>query len=128
MASPALAQDKAASWARWVERAERIEAAMDSGEEHFRSNIKTACNGVTGSVVGMRISVPYWAQGLIQVCTVLKEEWMYKDGKAQCKDVRRVIGIIGKATPVPEAPRAEPIAKHIAAMLQMAYDGNCQKR
>jgi hypothetical protein len=126
-ATPALAGDKTEGWARWLDRAERIEAALDSGEANYKANLKAACTGVTGSVVRMGFGPPYWAQGLIQVCTVLKEDWIYKNGKAQCKDVRRVIGIINKATPVPEAPRAEPVAKHIAAMMQAAYDGQCKR-
>ncbi|RYY22627.1 MAG: hypothetical protein EOP62_22710 [Sphingomonadales bacterium] len=127
VATPAFAGDRTAGWAKWVERAERIEAAIDSGEGRFKTEIKSACSGVTGTLISQGFQFPYWAQGLIQVCTVLKDNWIYKSSKAQCKDVKHVIAILNKAIPVPEAPRAEPIAKHIAAMMQGAYDAQCKR-
>jgi hypothetical protein len=124
-ATPALAGDKAAGWAKWVERAERIEAAMLSGEQNFRPQIKLACNGVTGTVIGQGFQFPYWAQSLIQVCTTLKDDAAYGN-KHQCRSVKSVIANLRKAEPVPEAPRAEPIARNIAEMLQIAYDQQCR--
>jgi hypothetical protein len=126
IATPAMAGDRTAGWAKWVARAEMIEAAIDSGEDNFKSNIKPACTGVTGTLISQGFQFPYWAQGLIQVCTVLKDSWIYKNGKRQCKDVKHVIGILNKATPVAEAPRADQIAKHIAGMMQSAYDSQCR--
>ncbi len=124
--TPALAGDKAAGWAKWVERAERIEAAIQSGEENFKPQIKEACTGVTGTVIGQGFQFPYWAQTLIQVCTTLKDNRAYGN-KMQCSDAKRVIVNLRKATPVPEAPRAEPIARNIADMLQIAVDQQCKR-
>jgi hypothetical protein len=125
--TPAMAGDKTAGWAKWVERAERIEAAMLSGEENFKPRIKEACTGVTGTVVSQGFQFPYWAQGLIQLCAVVKDDWRYSYRKPQCKDAKRVIAILNKATPVPEAPRADIVAKSIATILQMGYDNQCKR-
>lgn len=125
--APAQAGDRTSGWAKWVERAERIEAAMESGDENFKPRIKEACTGVTGTVIGQGFQFPYWAQGLIQLCSVIKDDWRYSYRKPQCKDAKRVIAILNKATPVPEAPRAEPVAKRIATMLQMSYDSQCKR-
>jgi hypothetical protein len=124
-ATPAAAKDKAEGWAKWTAQAELIAAAM-ADADNFKSRIKTACSGVTGTVIGQGFQFPYWAQGLIQVCTVLKEDWIYRDGNAQCKDVKRVVKVLDKAEPVPEGPGAAEVAKRIAGMLQSAYDAKCK--
>jgi hypothetical protein len=126
-ANPALAGDKTEGWAKWVERAELIEAAMSVGEENFKPQIKAACSGVTGTVIGQGFQFPYWAQNLIQVCTVLKDNWLYTSGKRKCSDAKKIIANLNKATPVEENPRADRIAKNIAEMLQISYDVQCKR-
>lgn len=123
--APACARDKAQAWAKWVERAGRIEAAMISGEEVSKPLLKSVCSGVTGTVIGQGFQFPRWAQSLIQVCTALKDDWIYSSRKRQCNDVKHAIRALNEATPVAEAPAAAPVALRIAAVLQSAYEGGC---
>jgi len=127
-ASVAEAKDRAEAWAIWSARAQAIDDALQGGEI---GPMKTACNGVTGMLISQGFQFPYWAQGLIPVCRVSKDLWIYSGSKRGvkkwCGDVKDAAGQIGKAEPVAEAPRASVIALNISARMRASYEQLCRK-
>ncbi|MES2445307.1 MAG: hypothetical protein V4574_20975 [Pseudomonadota bacterium] len=117
----AAARDRAEGWANWTARAERIFAALVTGES---PRLDSACSGVTGTVIGQGFQFPRWAQSLIQVCTVtqaaLHGSNNNRRSKQICKDLQNVSKQIGKSTEVPEGPGAHKAAQHLSkAMIEM---------
>ncbi|MCW3846175.1 hypothetical protein OF829_02920 [Sphingomonas sp. LB-2] len=114
----AEAKDRAEGWRNWTERAERILAAMQSGES---ARLDSACTGVTRTVIGQGFAFPGWAQSLIQVCTVTQAAYHGSENsrrsKRICSDLRSVSKKIGKAAPVPESPDAHRIAQRISRIM-----------
>ena len=127
-ASVAEAKDRAEAWATWSARAQSIDDALQSGS---MEPVKTACNGVTGMLIGQGFQFPYWAQGLIPVCRVSKDLWLYSGSKRGvkrwCSDLKGAAAQIGKAEPVAEAPRASEIARDISLRMTASYDELCRK-
>ena len=126
----AEAKDRAEGWANWIERAERIEAAMfSSGGASAR--LDSACTGVTRTVIGQGFAFPRWAQALIQVCTVTQATFHGSDyrrrSKAICKGLVNVSKQIGKATEVPEAPRAHLVAQRLSHELIELHNQVCME-
>jgi hypothetical protein len=122
----AEARDRAEGWRNWTARAERILAAMESGES---ARLDSACSGVTGTVIGQGFQFPGWAQSLIQVCTVTQAAYHgshdNRRSKQICKDLPRVAKQIGKATAVPEDPKAHQAAREISRVMMIVYDTVC---
>lgn len=123
----AEARDKAEGWANWTERAERIFAALQSGES---ARLDSACKGVTGTVIGQGFQFPGWGQSLIQVCTVTQAAYHgsgnNRRSKQICKDLPRVSKLIGKAVETPESgPRAPQVAKLISRIMLEIRDQVC---
>lgn len=114
----AEARDRAQGWHNWTERAERIFAALQSGESR---RLDSACSGVTRTVVGQGFAFPGWAQSLIQVCTVTQAAYHGSENnrrsKTICKGLREASKKIGKATPVPEDPDAHRVALRLSRIL-----------
>lgn len=122
----AAARDKAEGWANWTARAERIFAALASGES---ARLDSACKGVTGVVIGQGFQFPGWGQSLIQVCTVTQAAYHgsgnNKRSKQICKDLPRVAKLIGKSTEVPEGPGAHKVAQNISKVMLEIRDQLC---
>lgn len=122
----AEARDRAEGWHNWTDRAERIFVAIQSGES---ARLDSACKGVTGVVVGQGFQFPGWARALIQVCTVTQAAYHgsndNKRSKTICKDLRSVSGQIGKATDVPEDPRARDVAIRLSRIMIEVHDYAC---
>ncbi len=127
-AIPAAAADKAAGWHNWADRGERIVAAIDAVNP---AQLGSACDGVTGTVIGQGFQFPYWGQQLIGVCHVYRSLFSHlRDGtttrsakKGECKELKQVGGNLAKATDIAEEPRALLIAQelvvHIDAMREV---------
>jgi hypothetical protein len=127
-ATAAEAKSKEEGWKAWSERARAIDAALKQTDS---SQMKAACSGVTGTVIGQGFQFPYWGQSLIQVCQVSKDLWLYtmsrRGQKKWCSDIKDVARTIGKATPVPEGPGAAEIALDISATMTLGYEQVCKK-
>ncbi|MBA4091999.1 hypothetical protein [Sphingomonas sp. VDB2] len=116
----AWAADKAAGWKNWADHAERVSAAADTGD---LGAVAQACQGTTSTIISQGFQFPYWAQMLPQFCSVYKTESRkrivtMKGWRAECKLLGSRMNSLSKAEPVAEEPRAEPLAKHMAATLQ----------
>ena len=127
-AGVAEARDKAEGWKNWSDRAEAIETALHQPDQ---VSIKTACSGVTGTIIGQGFQFPRWAMGLMPTCQVSKDLWLYKGSrrgvKRWCSDLKDAGNQLGKAEPVAEAPNAAPIALRLSATLLASYDEVCKK-
>jgi hypothetical protein len=126
----ALAADKATGWKNWADHAERISAAADSGD---LGAVSQACQGSTSTIISQGFQFPYWAQMLPQFCNVYKAESRkrlvtMKSWRAECKSLRSRMSSLSKAEPVAEEPRAEPLAKHMAATLQALDVRECSHK
>ncbi len=123
----AEARDKAEGWANWTERAERIQTAIVSGGS---AGLDSACKGVTGVVIGQGFQFPRWGQSLIQVCTVMQAAYHgsgnNRRSKQICKDIKNVAETLGKATDIPEAPRAQGVAQGISHLMMVAREKLCE--
>jgi hypothetical protein len=127
---PAIAEakDRAEGWAHWIERVERIEAAISStGDASAR--LDSACTGVTRTVIGQGFAFPRWAQSLIQACTVTQAAFHGSDyrkrSKNICKGLVDVSKQLGKATEVAEAPRAHLVAQRLSYELIALHNQVC---
>jgi len=124
----AEAKDRAEGWANWTERAERIEAAMLS-QSGTSARLDSACKGVTGTVIGQGFQFPGWAQALIPVCTVTQAAFHGSDyrrrSKQICRDLIDNSKRIGKATEVPEAPRAHLVAQRLSYEMIALHNQIC---
>ena len=122
----AAPRDRADGWHAWTERAERIFVAIQSGES---PRLDSACKGVTGTVIGQGFAFPRWAQALIQVCTVTQAAYHGSNNnrrsKQICKDLASVSKQIGKATEVPEDPRARDVAIRLSRIMIEMRDQMC---
>lgn len=128
MSVSAAAADKAAGWHNWADRGERIVAAIGAVNP---AQLGSACDGVTGTVVGQGFQFPYWGQQLIGVCHVYRSLFSHlRDGtttrsakKGECKELKQVGSNLAKATDIAEEPRALLIAQelvvHIDAMREV---------
>lgn len=127
-ASVAEAKTKEDGWKAWIERASAIDAALKQTDS---SQMKAACSGVTGTVIGQGFQFPYWGQSLIQVCQVSKDLWLYtmsrRGQKRWCSDIKDVANKIGEATPVAEGPGAAEVALDISATMKLGYEQACKK-
>lgn len=126
LSGTAEAKDRTEGWANWTAHAQRILAAMETGES---PRLDSACNGVTRTVVGQGFQFPGWAMSLIQVCTVTQAAYHgsnnSKRSKQICKDLKSVSAQIGKAAPVPESAGAHKVAKDIAQIMLVVRDTVC---
>jgi hypothetical protein len=124
-AAPASA-DKAEGWAKWMERAQRIEDALISTSS---PQLDSACKGVTGTVIGQGFAFPYWGQGLIQVCQVGQAAYHGSENNRRsrqiCGDLKRVARIMSESKPVAEAPGAHELSQKISATLIEVRDQLC---
>jgi hypothetical protein len=122
----AEARDKAEGWRNWTERATRISDAIYTGDS---PGLDSACKGVTGTVVSQGFQFPYWAQSLIQVCTVAQAGYHgsghNRRSKQICNDLKDVSRKIGKSEPVAEGPGAHEIAQRISKQLLAVRDQLC---
>jgi len=122
----AEAKDKAEGWANWTERAQRILAALASGES---PQLDSACKGVTGTVIGQGFQFPGWGQALIQVCTVTQAAYHgsgnNRRSKRICNDLQDVSKRIGKSSEVPEGPGAHKVAQNISKAMLEVRDQLC---
>ncbi|MBN8816913.1 MAG: hypothetical protein J0J06_15880 [Sphingomonas sp.] len=127
-ATAAEAKSKEEGWKAWAERATAIDAALKQTDS---SQMKAACSGVTGTVIGQGFQFPYWGQSLIRVCQVSKDLWLYtmsrRGQKKWCSDIKDVAKTIGKATPVAEGPGAAEIALDISATMMLGFEQACKK-
>ena len=116
----AFAKSKEEGWHAWADRAAMIDAALKA--EDPKAALNPACSGVTGTVIGQGFMFPDWGRALIRVCQATKGNWIYmgtrRGAKLQCRDLKRVIHELNEATSVAEEPRAEGLARSIAATLQ----------
>lgn len=128
LSGPAFARDKAEGWRNWTERAERIETALLSTDSR---QLDSACSGVTGTVVSHGFQFPYWAQSLIQVCTVTQAAYHgsleRKRSTRICKDLTSVSRIIGKAVDTPESGNAAAVAQRLSTDMMLIREQVCQK-
>ena len=126
----AEARDKAEGWANWIERAERIEAAMLSGDG-ASARLDSACTGVTRTVIGQGFAFPRWGQSLIQLCTATQAAFHGSDyrrrSKNICKALVDVSKQMGKATEVAEAPRAHLVAQRLSHELIALHNQVCME-
>ena len=122
----AEARDKAEGWRNWTQRAERIFAAIQTGES---ARLDGACRGVTGTVIGQGFQFPGWARALIEVCTVTQAAYHGSGNNRRsrqiCKDLKTVSGQIGKATEVPEGPGARDVAIRLSRIMIEIRDHVC---
>lgn len=129
-AMPAAAADKAAGWHNWADRGERIVLAVRAVNP---DQLESACNGVTGTVIGQGFQFPYWGQQLIGVCRVYGRLFAHlADGnttlaakKSECKELKQVRGNLAKATDVAEEPRALPVAQTLVVLMDAMRDVYC---
>jgi hypothetical protein len=129
-AMPAAAADKAAGWHNWADRGERIVAAIGAVNP---AQLGSACDGVTGTVVGQGFQFPYWGQQLIGVCHVYRSLFSHlRDGtttrsakKGECKQLKQVGGNLAKATDVAEEPRALPVAQQLVVLIDAMREVYC---
>ena len=129
-AIPAAAADKAAGWHNWADRGERIVAAIDAVNP---AQLGSACDGVTGPVVGQGFQFPYWGQQLIVVCHVYRSLFSHlRDGtttrsakKGECKELKQVGVNLAKATDVAEEPRALPVAQQLVVLIDAMREVYC---
>lgn len=124
----AEARDRAEGWSKWIERVERIEAAMHS-TGGASARLDSACSGVTGTVIGQGFAFPRWAQSLIQACTVTQAAFHGSDyrkrSKNICKGLVTVSKQLGKATEVPESPQAHLVAQRLSYELIGLHNQVC---
>lgn len=123
----AQARDRAEAWRIWSDRAQAIHDALTADSD---IGLKPACNGVTGMLIGQGFQFPHWAQGLMKLCQVSKENWLYQGSrrgqKRWCGDLKDVASQLGKAEPVAEAPRASVIALELSGGARAVYDRVCR--
>ena len=127
---PVSAADKAAGWHHWADRGERIALAVRAVNP---AQLDSACDGVTGTVIGQGFQFPYWGQQLIGVCRVYRSLFSHlKDNsttraakKNECKTLKQVRGNLAKATDVAEEPRALPVAKELVVLIEAMQDVYC---
>lgn len=129
-AEVAFAADKATGWKNWADHAERVSAAADSGD---LSAVKTACEGSMSTIISQGFQFPYWAQMLPQFCSVYRTEnrkrvTTMKGWRAECSLLESRMNSLAKAEPVAEEPRAEPLAKHMAATLATLKERECSHK
>jgi hypothetical protein len=127
-ATGALAGDQATGWAHWADHAERVIAAVESGD---RSRVESACMGTTRTVISQGFAFPYWAQNLPRFCGVFQDDtkggyttlrgWM-----STCRDLKRVRSELAKAKPVDVEPRAKPLAEEMVLVLDALIERDCQ--
>ena len=131
--SPVLASaaDRATGWHNWADRGERIVAAIGAVNP---AQLDSACNGVTGTVIGQGFQFPYWGQQLIGVCRVYRSLFSHlKDNsttrsakKSECKELKQVSGNLNKATDIAEEPRALPVAQNLIVLIEAMRDVYCK--
>lgn len=130
--SPVLASaaDKATGWHNWADRGERIVAAIGAVNP---GQLDSACNGVTGTVIGQGFQFPYWGQQLIGVCRVYRSLFGHlKDNsttrsakKSECNELKQLSGNLAKATDIAEEPRALPVAQNLVVLIDAMRDVYC---
>ena len=130
--SPVLASaaDKATGWRNWADHGERIALAIRAVNP---AQLDSACQGVTGTVVGQGFQFPYWGQQLIGVCRVYGRLFDHlKDGnttrsakKSECKELKQARNNLAKATDVAEEPRALPLAQTRVVLMDAMRDTYC---
>lgn len=129
-AMPASAADKATGWHNWADRGERITLAIQSLNP---AQLQSACDGVTGTVIGQGFQFPYWGQQLIGVCRVYRSLFSHlrdltttrATKQRECKDLKQLRGNLAKATDIAEEPRALPIAQMLVAHMDAMRDVYC---
>jgi hypothetical protein len=126
----AAAKDRAEGWANWIERVERIEAAMTS-TGGASARLDSACTGVTRTVIGQGFQFPGWARALIQACTATQAAFHGSDyrkrSKSICKGLIDVSRQMGKATEVAESPRAHLVALRFSYELIALHNQVCME-
>lgn len=130
--SPVLASaaDKAMGWRNWANHGERITLAIRAVNP---AQLDSACDGVTGTVIGQGFQFPYWGQQLIGVCRVygrlfdhLKDNSTTRSAKkSECKDLKQARNNLAKATDVAEEPRALPVAQTLVVLMDAMSDVYC---
>lgn len=129
-AMPASAADKATGWHNWADRGERITLAIQSLNP---AQLQSACDGVTGTVIGQGFQFPYWGQQLIGVCRVYGSLFSHlrdltttrATKKTECKNLKQLRGTLAKATDIAEEPRALPIAQTLVVHMDAMRDVYC---
>ena len=131
--SPVLASaaDKTTGWRNWADHGERIALAIRAVNP---AQLDSACNGVTGTVIGQGFQFPYWGQQLIGTCRVygrlfdhLKDNTTTRSAKkSECKELRQVRNNLTKATDIAEEPRALPIAQMLVVLMDAMHDTYCE--
>jgi hypothetical protein len=126
----ASAADKATGWRNWADHGERIALAVRAVNP---AQLDSACNGVTGTVIGQGFQFPYWGQQLIGTCRIygrlfdhLKDNTTSRSAKkSECKELKQVRSNLAKATDVAEEPRALPIAQMLVVLMGAMHDTYC---
>lgn len=120
-AAPASAQASGQDWNNWVYRANSLLRAIESGEKR---DVDIMCRGIYGEMAGK--GFPKWAQHLTTVCESLKEGLTKGRSSKFCSSARLAAAQLGGAAPVPEEPRAAPLALTLSRAMQGLYEGMCR--
>jgi hypothetical protein len=120
-ASPAAAQASSQDWNNWVYRANSLLRAIASGEKR---DVEIMCRSIHAEMAGKRF--PDWATRLTTVCDALKEGTARGRTAKFCHNSFAVSAILISAPPVPEEPRAQPLAYQLGRAMRDLYDGLCK--
>lgn len=127
----AVAADRAQGWANWVDRAQSIDEAMNS-EHTFK--LKAACEGVFGTISRQGFVFPRWAQEIDTLCRSMltweaasrSVDEIKRANRRWCGSIKDIAAQMARAEPVPEAPRAQPLALRMARELAATHAKLCK--